>query len=376
MRHSITIIGAGLAGLTLARILHLHSIPATIYEAEPSASARPQGGLLDIHDDDGQIALKAAGLYEAFLDLVRPGEDAKRIVDRNGALLFDHPGYGSTTRPEIKRGDLRRILINSIPANAIKWGHKLASIAPLAGRRYRATFANAVSVETDILVGADGAWSKVRPILSDAEPVYSGISFIETILFDGDKRFHASAELIGKGTLMAVSPGQGILAHRHMNGTLHTYIALRKPEEWLKSMDVSDSRAALAHIAAEFEDWGAPLLALVTRSDTVPLFRPIYALPVEHRWTRRSGVTLLGDAAHLMSPFAGEGANLALYDGFQLAEALISLPHDPEAALTVYEQDLFPRSARIAGLTARNLSLFFGPESPASVVDLFRQHLA
>ena len=366
----VTIVGAGLGGLTLARVLHVHGMAATVYEAETSANARAQGGMLDIHENNGQLALKAAGLFDKFLEIIHPGGQATRVLDKDGNVLLDEPDHGTGGRPEVPRGDLRWILLDSLPAGTVCWGHKLTAVSPLGGGRHVLTFANGSTVTTDLLVGADGAWSKVRPLLSGAIPAYVGTSFIETYLFDSDTRHKASAEAVGGGALFALAPGKGIAAHREPHGVLHTYVQLNKPKDWIDSIDFSDPVAALAFVAAEFDGWAPELTALITDGETDPVPRPIHALPVEHRWDRVPGVTLLGDAAHLMIP-SGEGANLAMFDAAELGKAIAANPGDVEAALIAYEKDLFPRSASEAVEASRLIEVCFGDHAPQSLVDFF-----
>jgi 2-polyprenyl-6-methoxyphenol hydroxylase-like FAD-dependent oxidoreductase len=367
MSASVTIVGAGLGGLTLARVLSVYGIDATIYEAEASPHARAQGGMLDIHKHNGQRALKAAGLFEEFLKIIHPGGQATRVLDKGGVVLFDEPDDGTGGRPEVARGDLRRILLGSLPADAIHWGQRVISVSSLGDGKHVLTFADGSTVTSDVLVGADGAWSRVRPLLSEFEPLYAGTSFIETYLYDCDTRHRASADVVGDGAMFASAPGRGIVAHREPNGVLHTYVQLNKSKDWIDSLDFSKPAAAVARVADEFKGWTPELKALLTDGETDPIPRPIYALPVDHRWGRVPGVTLLGDAAHLMAP-SGEGANLAMYDGAELARAIAANPRDAEAALNEYESALFPRSAAEAAESERILNICLGAGAPQSLV--------
>jgi 2-polyprenyl-6-methoxyphenol hydroxylase-like FAD-dependent oxidoreductase len=373
MNTSIAIIGAGLGGLTLARVLHVHGIAATVYEAEASPNARTQGGMLDIHDYNGQVALKAAGLYDEFLAIIHAGGQATRVLDKAGNVLLDQSDDGTGGRPEVHRGELRRILLDALPAGTVRWGSKLTAVSALGDGRHALTFADGATATTHLLVGADGAWSKVRSLVSDAKPAYIGISYVETYLFDSSTRHKASAEAVGGGGMFALSPGKGIAAHCEPDGTLHAYVQLAKPRDWIDGIDFSDRAPAVARVAKEFEGWSPALTALITESDTDPVPRPIHALPTEHRWARVPGVTLLGDAAHLVAP-SGEGANLALLDGAELGKAIAANPCDVEAALAAYEKELFPRSAAAAADAQDILRICLGAESPESLVDMLAGH--
>jgi 2-polyprenyl-6-methoxyphenol hydroxylase-like FAD-dependent oxidoreductase len=171
----VTMIGAGLGGLILARVLHVHGIPATVYEAEPSPSARTQGGMLDVHEYHGQVALKAVGLFDPFLGLIHEGGEATRIVDPQGVILLDEPDDGTHHRPEVRRGDLRRLLLESLPPGAVQWDRKVTAVTSRGGARHEVTFADGTAVRTDLPVGADGA----RPPYAQHAPYRAPLGLIE-----------------------------------------------------------------------------------------------------------------------------------------------------------------------------------------------------
>ncbi|MBE1497579.1 2-polyprenyl-6-methoxyphenol hydroxylase-like FAD-dependent oxidoreductase [Amycolatopsis lexingtonensis] len=367
MRTPVTIVGAGLGGLTLARVLHAHGIESVVYEAEASPMARLQGGMLDIHDYNGQLAVEAAGLMTEFQSLILEGRQAMRVLDANGKLLFEKADDGTGGRPEVQRGELRQMLLDSLPPGTVHWGHKVAEVRP----GHEVVFADGTTVEAAVLVGADGAWSRVRPLLTPATPEYAGTAFAETYLFDADTRHTAVAKAVGGGAMFVngPTPGQGINAHRESGDTLHAYVELERPLEWFDAIDFADPAAAAARIAAEFEGWAPELTALLTAADSGPVLRPHHTLPIGLRWERVPGVTLVGDAAHLAGP-NGEGANLAMLDGAELGQALAA--HPVEEALAVYEEAMFTRSATPVD-EAVLIESVFGGEIPEQLLHLFEE---
>jgi 2-polyprenyl-6-methoxyphenol hydroxylase-like FAD-dependent oxidoreductase len=375
MTPTVSIIGAGLGGLTLARVLHVAGVSATVYEAEASAGSRMQGGQLDLHEEDGQRALEIAELTAQYHAIIHRGGGARRVYDTTGDVLVEVPDDGSMTRPETLRGDIRRILLESLPEETVQWAKKLVSATSVGDGRHELTFTDGTSATTGILVGADGTWSKVRPLLSDEKPAYAGLSYVDSYLHDVDELHPEIAETVGEGALYAILPGKGFLSHRETGNVVHTYVILHRPVEWFDEIDFADAAGSRARVAAAFDGWSPKLTALITEGTGTPVLRSIYQLPDRHRWDRVPGVTLIGDAAHVTVP-GGDGANLAMFDGAQLGQAIAAHLDDVEAALTSYEAIMFPRSEAAAIAAHHTINLIFGDGAPDGVVNLFKGVLA
>ena len=269
------------------------------------------------------------------------------MIDPQGAVLLDEPDDGTGGRPEVLRGDLRRILLDSLPDETIQWGRKVAGVQPLGDGRHELTFADGSTVTTGLLIGADGAWSKIRPLLSDANPNTSARRSSRPTCTTSTSGTPRRPRRSAAARCTRSPRERGSSPHREAGDILHTYVQLNRPAEWIADIDFTDSAVATARIAAEFDGWAPELTALINDGETTPIARMIYTLPDDHRWDRVPGVTLLGDAAHLMPP-SGEGANLAMLDGAELGKAIAEHADDIEAALTVYERAMFPRSESAA----------------------------
>ncbi|GGX14075.1 FAD-dependent oxidoreductase [Streptomyces noursei] len=173
----IAIAGAGLGGLVCARVLQQHGVPVTVFERENDRNSRSQGGTLDIHADTGQVALRAAGLFDRFLTLSRPEGQEWLLYDRHATLIrHDQAGEGDLSRPEIDRGQLRSLLLESLAPGTVRWGHRVRAVTPLPHGTARLHHHDRTAEDFDLVIGADGAWSRVRPVLSGAQPSYAGLS--------------------------------------------------------------------------------------------------------------------------------------------------------------------------------------------------------
>ena len=263
----IAIVGGGLGGLTLARVLQVHGIKATIHEADVARYARPShGGTLDIHPESGQRALKEAGLTAEFLAAARPEGQDMKLFDKHGTLLREQAAQeGEMDRPEIDRGVLRDILMDSVDPDSIRWNKYLTQAVALPDGQHRLRFADGTTETCDLLVGADGAWSRVRPLVTDAKPGHSGVNFIEVGIPDVDRTQPALAELVGRGSLYALGDNKGIMPQRGGDGRIRTYVAFRTPEDWLTTSGIPFHRPdeARAAILTHFIDWAPELTDLI-----------------------------------------------------------------------------------------------------------------
>ncbi|OQE37766.1 hypothetical protein PENCOP_c009G01481 [Penicillium coprophilum] len=372
---SIAIVGGGPSGLVLARLLEVSGITDyVVFERDESSTPGPneQGGTLDLHQDSGQEALKRAGLFDKFSnELARWDAACFHLLDSAGKTIANFSDVGN--RPEIDRLQLRRLLLESIPQHKIRWGHGIRCVERRKSDKSIVDddgciihFTNGSSATGfRLIVGADGVWSKVRPLLTPTRPVYSGKLYIEGKISHNNPSYHLAHELVGPGNMLVLGDEKTIAVQQLSDGHYRVYFGLVAPENFYQrniSFDANSSEATeeiRSRLLSDefFAHWTPRMKDLVENAEGPFRPWPLYFIkPETVGWDRSvaPGVTLLGDAAHASTPFVGEGVNCSMYDAVILAERLVSHCGENtmladvenvklEAALAAYEKDMFAR---------------------------------
>ena len=364
----IAIVGAGPGGLMLGLLLQRQGFSFTIYERGYQNMHSDRGGSLDIHDDSGQLPLKEAGIFENFRKHARyEGEDT-RIVNKDGEILYDEDAEGEGNRPEIDRGKLCDIIMEQIHPENIKYGFKFEKLIQRDNGEVELVFENGTTVMTNLVIGADGAFSQIRSYLTNAKPEYTGISMIE---MNSDENEHPDLLKFNKnGKLIGLGGDQAILGQRNGDGRIMAYISFKTKYEKLDEYRNLSLDTLKERLLAEYSDWDSELQNYIAYSYDDIKFRRIYKLPIGLTWATQPNITIIGDAAHLMSPFAGEGVNMALYDAYLLAESFKNFNNLTEV-LKVYEQQMFEITKIHAKESQDNLEIFFSENGAEKMTQFF-----
>lgn len=374
---SIAIIGGGPGGLTLATLLQQQALNVTVYERDLNRQVRQQGATLDLHTESGLEALRRAGLLSEFYKQYRPDAGKLRITDKYATIkIDDHDDpLHNEDRPEIDRGPLRELLLDSLNAGSIVWNSQFISMEA-EGEGWRMQFENNSSAYADFVIAADGANSRIRSYITGIKPIYSGITIIEGALYDGAKYAPGLWELVKGGKLFSFGDEQSLIIATKGDGSLSFYTGCKVPENWIKEcgIDFTAKDTVQTWFNDAFGSWAPVYRELFNGEKTYFIPRPQYHYPTDQQWKSLSNLTMLGDAAHRMPPYAGEGVNMAMQDAMELAACLTSHEYATfQQAVQVYEAGMLKRASAVTELTLRNTEMLHSADPIGSMIRMFAQ---
>jgi 2-polyprenyl-6-methoxyphenol hydroxylase-like FAD-dependent oxidoreductase len=347
-----------------------------VYERDLNKDVRVQGATLDLHVESGLKALSEAGLMDAFRANYRPGADNLRIADKNARLLYDEQGNDDEEelfRPEIDRGPLRKILLDSLQLGTVVWNSYLLSMQQ-TDNTWQLSFQNGTTASADIVIAADGANSIIRPLITPIRPFYSGVTMVEGKVYDSEKSAPQIHQLLNGGKIFGMDDEKTLIVSSKGDGSLVFYTGCKTDEHWIRSsaVDFRDKASVLAWFQQEYAGWHPVWLELFENAETPFIPRPQYCMPLDQRWEALPNLTMLGDAAHLMPPFAGEGVNMAMLDALELSDCLTKegFP-DVHTAIAAYEKQMRTRAAEAADMTMKQTASLHSPDAIANMLAMF-----
>ncbi|MCZ4244281.1 FAD-dependent oxidoreductase [Pedobacter punctiformis] len=376
----IAIIGGGPGGLTLARLLQLKGVDVKVYERDIDKNARVQGSPLDLHDDLGLAALRKAGLLDEFKKNYMPGADKETITNEKAEIFFSGHETKQTEnfghehfRPEIDRGALRKILLDSLLSENIVWNSHFLSMEE-QDEGWLLHFKNRERVYADIVIGADGANSKIRPYITGIKSFYTGITMLEGNVYEAEKSLPKISAILRGGKIMAFGNEKDILMGQKANNEIGFYASFKAEENWAEKsgLDFSDKIQLLDWFKTAYPEWSSIWYELFENTTTPFIPRPINCVPLDQTWKALPNLTMLGDAAHVMPPFAGEGVNMAMLDALELSECLTNNEHNSvQAAISFYEINMRKRASLIAQESLENGEKMHSENALNTMLDFF-----
>jgi 2-polyprenyl-6-methoxyphenol hydroxylase-like FAD-dependent oxidoreductase len=374
---NIAIIGGGPGGLTLARLLQMNGADVKVYERDINRNVRVQGATLDLHEDSGLKALSVAGLMDAFKANYRPGADKTRITDKHANIVFEDD-FGTNendefSRPEIDRGPLREILLDSLQPGTVVWDCNFVSLSS-NNNSFKIEFRNGTEAYADIVIAADGANSRVRPYITDIKPFFAGVTAVEGAVYNSEKAAPKIHQLLQGGKIFAFGDSKTLIVSSKGDGSLAFYAGFKTDETWVSEsgIDFSDKTQVLAWFKKEFEGWDSIWEELFENASTAFIPRPQYCMPFDQTWEALPNLTMLGDAAHLMPPYAGEGVNMAMLDALELTEWLLCNDFaDAHSAIAAYESQMRLRASAMAQMTMAQTASLHSPEAITNMLAMF-----
>ena len=360
-RLRVIVAGAGMGGLTLAVALLQKGIDVDIYEQ--SSELREVGAGLWISANGGKV-LEKLGLKKAVEAINLPPQD--RVV-RFWKTGEEHSVYNRDAQAskadhtliQVLRAELQRVLYEAVVAlkpDAVHFGVRTVGAETVNGRARLLLEGGAVA-EGDLVVGCDGAHSRVRQALFGQAPA----------------RYTGANAWRGLASMSRLKPQhQRALASTWIGPTAHvtTYPVQRDGEEFVSFSAQVDSehwqteswseRGELADALKDFEGWHQDILDLFMQSENLFRWGLFVRDPLE-RWSKGQ-VTLVGDACHSMTPYLGMGVNVTMEDAYVLARCLEELPGGIEEALGRYDAARIGRANRTKAKSLEMLNIFHSPE--------------